>query len=81
MGEGGNDRNAQNIRLYCDPYNQVRAMCYNDRTQEIAVISLNSFIHCWNAVTMKQVRLLGSDRARQNLRRLPDIQLNVYYES
>jgi len=39
----------------CKQADKVRAMCYNDRTQEIAVISLNSFIHCWNAVTMKQM--------------------------
>ncbi|XP_023320143.1 DDB1- and CUL4-associated factor 12 isoform X2 [Eurytemora carolleeae] len=39
----------------CKQADKVRALCYNGCAQEIAVISLNSFIHCWNAVTMKQI--------------------------
>ena len=39
----------------CKQADKVRALCYNHRTQEIAVISPNSYIHCWNALTMKQV--------------------------
>lgn len=39
----------------CKQADKVRALCYNNRTQEIAVISPNSYIHCWNALTMKQI--------------------------
>ena len=39
----------------CKQADRVRSLCYNDRTQEIAVVSLNGYIHCWNAVRMKQV--------------------------
>ena len=41
----------------CKQADKVRALCYNGCAQEIAVISLNNFIHCWNAVTMKQVEM------------------------
>ena len=43
------------ITKACKQADKVRALCYNHRTQEIAVISPNSYIHCWNALTMKQV--------------------------
>lgn len=35
---------------------QVRALCYNHQRHEVAVISLNGYIHCWNALRFKQVR-------------------------
>jgi len=38
----------------CKQADRVRSICFNNRTQEIAVVSLNGFIHCWNAVRMKQ---------------------------
>jgi len=43
------------ITKACKQADKVRALCYNHRTQEIAVISPNSYIHCWNALTMKQL--------------------------
>eukprot|EP00088_Acartia_fossae_P022591 TRINITY_DN2375_c0_g1_i11.p1 TRINITY_DN2375_c0_g1~~TRINITY_DN2375_c0_g1_i11.p1 ORF type:complete len:467 (-),score=86.19 TRINITY_DN2375_c0_g1_i11:443-1843(-) len=39
----------------CKQADKVRALCYNNRTQEIAVISPNHYIHCWNALNMKQI--------------------------
>ena len=39
----------------CKQADRVRSLCYNHRTQEIAVVSLNGYIHCWNALKMKQV--------------------------
>jgi len=39
----------------CKQADKVRALCYNNRSSEIAVISLNSYIHCWNALTMRQI--------------------------
>ena len=38
----------------CKQADRVRSLCYNHRTQEIAVVSLNGYIHCWNALKMKQ---------------------------
>jgi WD repeat-containing protein 40A len=43
------------LKKPCKQADRVRSLCYNERTQEIAVVSLNGFIHCWNAVNMKQV--------------------------
>ena len=39
----------------CKQADRVRSLCFNSRTQEIAVVSLNGFIHCWNAVTVLSV--------------------------
>jgi len=39
----------------CKQADRVRSLCFNHRTQEIAVVSLNGYIHCWNALRMKQV--------------------------
>jgi len=39
----------------CKQADRVRSLCYNNRTQEIAVVSLNGFIHCWDAGRMKQL--------------------------
>ena len=39
----------------CKQADRVRSLGYNYRTQEIAVVSLNGYIHCWNALKMKQV--------------------------
>ena len=43
------------LRKPCKQADRVRSLCYNERTQEIAVVSLNGYIHCWNALRMKQV--------------------------
>ncbi len=40
----------------CKMADKVRSLCYNSRMQEIAVISSNGYIHCWNIPTFKQVR-------------------------
>ena len=39
----------------CKQADKVRSLCYNNRTQEVAVVSLNGFIHCWDAAQMRQV--------------------------
>jgi hypothetical protein len=44
------------LRKPCKLADRVRSLCYNERTQEIAIVSLNGFIHCWNAVSMRQVK-------------------------
>ena len=44
----------------CKQADRVRSLSYNYRTQEIAVVSLNGYIHCWNALRMKQVLVVVS---------------------
>jgi WD repeat-containing protein 40A len=44
------------LKKQCKAADRVRSLCYNHRKQEIAVISLNGYIHCWNALRFKQVR-------------------------
>lgn len=39
----------------CKQADKVRALCFNKKSQEIAVISPNGYIHCWNALNMKQL--------------------------
>lgn len=43
------------LKKPCKQSDRVRSLCYNERAQEIAVVSLNGYIHCWNALRMKQV--------------------------
>ena len=44
------------MKKQCKQADRVRSLCYNHQRQEIAVISLNGYIHCWNATRFKQVR-------------------------
>jgi len=39
----------------CKGADRVRSLCYNHQRNEIVVISLNGFIHCWNALRFKQL--------------------------
>ena len=43
------------MKKQCKMADCVRSLCYNHHRQEIAVISLNGYIHCWNATRFKQV--------------------------
>jgi len=51
----------------CKQADRVRSLGYNYRTQEIAVVSLNGYIHCWNALKMKQVMSKRLPRAQENV--------------
>ena len=42
------------IRKPCKMAEKVRSMCFNTRLSELAVISTNGFIHCFNALRFKQ---------------------------
>ena len=53
------------MKKQCKQADRVRSLCYNHQRQEIAVISLNGYIHCWNATRFKQVRC----SEKQTLRR------------
>jgi WD40 repeat protein len=46
------------MKKTCKAADRVRSLCYNHQRQEIAVISLNGYIHCWNATRFKQARRL-----------------------
>ena len=66
----------------CKQADRVRSLCYNNRTQEIAVVSLNGFIHCWNAVRSRQfvtgVESVCQVRMKQVMsKRLPHTMENV----
>jgi len=39
----------------CKTTDRVRSMCFNQRRTEIAVISKNGYIHCWDANKFKQI--------------------------
>lgn len=43
------------IKKPCKTADRVRAMCFNSRRSELAVISTNGYIHCWDALRFKQV--------------------------
>ncbi len=43
------------MKKQCKAADRVRSLCYNHQRNEIAVISLNGYIHCWNALKFKQV--------------------------
>ena len=45
------------MKKQCKQADRVRSLCYNHQRQEIAVISLNGYIHCWNATRFKQACL------------------------
>jgi len=42
------------VRKPCQMAEKVRSMCFNTRLSELAVISTNGFIHCWNGLRFKQ---------------------------
>ena len=43
------------IKKQCKTADRVRAMCFNGRRSELAVISTNGYIHCWDGLRFKQV--------------------------
>lgn len=43
------------MKKECKSADKVRSLCYNHRSEELAVISMNGFIHCWDANRFRQV--------------------------
>jgi len=41
-------------RKKCKTADKVRSMCFNARLSELAVISTNGFIHCWDGLRFRQ---------------------------
>ena len=62
----------------CKQADRVRSLCYNHRTQEIAVVSLNGYIHCWNALKMKQVMSKRLPRSQENVCLSADEEYQMY---
>ena len=62
----------------CKGADKVRAVCFNNRSEEIAVISINSYIHCWNARTMKQIMSKRLPHTLENCCMVPDEEYQLY---
>lgn len=43
------------VEKKCKQADRVRSVCFNNSRQELAVVSQNGYIHCWDAKRMKQV--------------------------
>jgi len=66
------------VHKKCKQADRVRSLSYNCRTQEIAVVSLNGYIHCWNALKMKQVMSKRLPRALENVCLAMDEECQLY---
>ncbi|XP_059081720.1 DDB1- and CUL4-associated factor 12 homolog isoform X3 [Tigriopus californicus] len=62
----------------CKEADRVRSLCYNHRTQEIAVISLNGYIHCWNALRFKQIMTKKLPHTMENVCLATDEDAQMY---
>jgi len=62
----------------CKGADKVRALCYNSKSEEVAVISINSYIHCWNARTMKQLMSKRLPHTLENCCIAPDEEYQLY---
>lgn len=62
----------------CKQADRVRSLCFNNRTQEIAVVSLNGYIHCWNALRMKQVMSKRLPHQHENVCLSTDEECQMY---
>jgi len=51
----------------CSRAEKVRALAYNDNTQEVAALSLNAHVHLWDAQTFTQKRSQRLIHARENV--------------
>jgi len=55
------------IKKPCKTADRVRAMCFNSRRSELAVISTNGYIHCWDGLRFKQVMSKRLPHAMENV--------------
>jgi len=62
----------------CKQADRVRSLCYNHRAQEIVVVSLNGYIHCWNALRMKQVMSKRLPHTLENVCLATDEECQLY---
>lgn len=51
----------------CNKAEKVRALAYHSKRQELAVLSLNAFVHVWDAKTFKQKSSRKLRHARENV--------------
>lgn len=66
------------LKKPCKQADRVRSLCYNQRAQEIAVVSLNGYIHCWNALKMKQVMSKKLPHTLENVCMATDDECQMY---
>jgi WD repeat-containing protein 40A len=55
------------IKKPCKTADRVRAMCFNSRRSELAVISTNGYIHCWDGLRFKQVMSKRLPHEKENV--------------
>ncbi len=66
------------MKKQCKAADRVRSLCYNHQRQEVAVISLNGYIHCWNATRFKQVMSKKLPHNLENVCLSTDEEANMY---
>jgi len=66
------------LQKRCKQADRVRSLCYNNRSEEIAVVSLNGYIHCWNALRMKQVMSKKLPHTLENVCLSTDEECQIY---
>lgn len=66
------------IKKPCKTADRVRAMCFNSRRSELAVISTNGYIHCWDALRFKQVMSKRLPHDKENVRLVVDDDSTIY---
>ena len=52
---------------FCNNPFFFRSTCFNQRSTEIAVVSKNGYIHCWDATKFKQIMTKKLPHAQDNV--------------
>ncbi len=66
------------LKKRCKAADRVRSLSYNHQRREIAVISLNGYIHCWNALKFKQVMSKKLPHNMENVCLATDEEAHMY---
>ena len=66
------------LKKRCKAADRVRALSYNHRRREMAVVSLNGYIHCWNAAKFKQVMSKKLPHNMENVCLATDEEAHMY---
>jgi len=62
----------------CKTAEKVRAMCFNSRRSELAVISPNGYIHCWDGLRFKQLMSKRLPYDKENVCLTADDESTIY---
>jgi len=69
---------APDLVKLCKSTDRVRSMCFNQRKTEIAVISCNGFIHCWDANRFRQIMSKKLPHGTENVCLAVDNDSSIY---